>query len=532
LLLNGNLNIAAGEFHAYGGGSNNQRVIVMGNATVSGGSMYAGDYTYTSGYDYEDNPTKIIEFRGNLTHVGGKIGNGLDTVNQSPSSGYKIFKGGQFIFNGSSQQTIQTIGFDKSVAAAAPTIQRFITVKIDNANHVRLINSGSLFDPDSLYMSSGKLIAEDGTLVFPDTMINANQDRYIVTLGTGALKHYNVGGTNASTGYRFHVGTALTSYNPVVLRNDGTIDNFTVNSITPPSSTPSYNYSPAGTPYDPTKVVNVVYGIAEQVPGGSDLRMDLQWNVGSGYFSTNNEASAFSRTASLVIGHYYGGAWSEYAAFAGPPAGTVTGSYYTYRAGFTDFSPFMVGNCGAFLQSACSILPLQKLEFTGRDINGIVRLNWKAYQEESIARYEVERSSDSRMFIAIGSLQAKNGRMDNDYLLDDDKAPAGITYYRLKIYEKDGTTSYSNVVTINRLKVNNIVLFPSPAKDRLSVSYPKAEMGAKLMVYGMNGQKIIEAAVHPGSSIMNINVSSLSKGVYLLRFDNNGQVQTERFMKE
>jgi hypothetical protein len=129
-------------------------------------------------------------------------------------------------------------------------------------------------------------------------------------------------------------------------------------------------------------------------------------------------------------------------------------------------------------------------------------------------------------------LQAKNGRQDNEYLLDDDKAAAGIIYYRLRIIEKDGKISYSHVITINRNKLSSMVLFPNPAKDRLNISYAKAESGARLTVYGMNGQKILEPAIQSGSLMVSLNVSALPKGLYMIRFENNGQVQTERFIKE
>ncbi len=139
-------------------------------------------------------------------------------------------------------------------------------------------------------------------------------------------------------------------------------------------------------------------------------------------------------------------------------------------------------------------LPVQIEAFTATKNNEVVKLDWKVATESSIAEYVVERSADSRNFKMINSLAAKNAP-GTKYSLTDFRPFPGISYYRLRIREENGTIKYSTIASINLSTLSDLKISPSPwAKGQeLFISNPHNE---KLLISFFNekGEKIGEAS--------------------------------------
>ncbi len=164
-----------------------------------------------------------------------------------------------------------------------------------------------LIDVNTILIGTGYLDAGSWTFTYAPT-------NYIKTTGTGGLKR-NVGSTNVT----FPVGTA-TTYNPLVMRNTGTLDKFTVR-VKATFDNP---------PIDANKVVNRQWTIDEEVVGGSNATISLQWNLAE-------EASGFIRNVDLLISRYTGTIWSGRGASL-----SGTNPYIATASGFTELSNFIV----------------------------------------------------------------------------------------------------------------------------------------------------------------------------------------------
>lgn len=80
---------------------------------------------------------------------------------------------------------------------------------------------------------------------------------------------------------------------------------------------------------------------------------------------------------------------------------------------------------------------------------------------------------------------------------------------------------------------NTISLYPNPAKEKLliNVSNNTSIQNAEAIMLDMNGREILRTSIH--SARTELEVSSLSKGVYFVKFVNDsGLVRTLKFMKE
>jgi pectin methylesterase-like acyl-CoA thioesterase len=144
---------------------------------------------------------------------------------------------------------------------------------------------------------------------------------YFITEGAGGLKR--VVGSSPVT---FAVGAAEGSYNPVVLTNSGTADNFTVGVKS------SFDHAPLS----PLQVVSRQWRIAEETPGESVVEAKLGW-------TTDQQAAAFDVSKPVSLMRYNGTGWENTIATV-TGAGTLADPYMATAPGFASFSDFGVTN--------------------------------------------------------------------------------------------------------------------------------------------------------------------------------------------
>ena len=98
-------------------------------------------------------------------------------------------------------------------------------------------------------------------------------------------------------------------------------------------------------------------------------------------------------------------------------------------------------------------LPVSLLYFraqpqpTTADQANRVTLNWATTWERDADRFEIQRSRTLSEFGTIGQIPARGTTETRQlYSFSDDWPDAGITYYRLRQVDTDGTATYSNIV--------------------------------------------------------------------------------------
>jgi hypothetical protein len=182
------------------------------------------------------------------------------------------------------------------------------------------------------------------------------------------------------------------------------------------------------------------------------------------------------------------------------------------------------------LTTNCITSPVTLLSFTAQvNGNNKAALQWSTSAEISFARFAVERSRDGRSYQEIGSRIAAG---DNSQYTFDDILLPGITYYRLRIIDQDGTYSYSQVISLqSNLKDFSLLVSPNPAKDQINIWFPLAKPGAKIELFGINGQLMVSQTVPVGSTQHSINIGSMKAGQYILRYSNEGKTQNTRVQK-
>ncbi len=212
---------------------------------------------------------------------------------------------------------------------------------------------------------------------------------------------------------------------------------------------------------------------------------------------------------------------------------TVSGIYGTYQTGYflefttTSFSAFFIASA-----SAAPVLPLQLLSFNASLTGKEVITQWTTSNEMNTKEFVVERSADGQSFTATGVVAALNRTGENKYNFTDKNPLAGVTYYRLKIVDKDGSYRYSNVVIINSKLAAGVAVFPNPATNTISVSHPQALAGATVELIAVDGKKINTYTVTTNALQTTIDIAGLKTGNYMLVYKNDGKTITARFIKK
>jgi hypothetical protein len=185
------------------------------------------------------------------------------------------------------------------------------------------------------------------------------------------------------------------------------------------------------------------------------------------------------------------------------------------------------GFSGFILQSQLSILPLTLQSFTASATDGMVMLVWKTGSETNTQKFEVEKSFDRRSFSSIGSVQAAGNSIGVQSYSFPDGTSTRTAYYRLKMYDRDGSYTFSNVAEVKSTTTLSLSLYPNPAKDVLYLKNT-ADQSSEIVIYDITGR--IAQTVKPRPTVdgrIRIDISGLTKGTYFLKSDN----KLERFVK-
>jgi choice-of-anchor B domain-containing protein len=103
------------------------------------------------------------------------------------------------------------------------------------------------------------------------------------------------------------------------------------------------------------------------------------------------------------------------------------------------------------LELAGAPVPVELINWYGSVEKGFNLLHWNTATENNTDFFEVERSRDGLEFSVIGTVAATGTSAQVvDYQLRDETAPAGGSYYRLRMVDQDGSYEYSEIIHLYR----------------------------------------------------------------------------------
>lgn len=176
-----------------------------------------------------------------------------------------------------------------------------------------------------------------------------------------------------------------------------------------------------------------------------------------------------------------------------------------------------------------SPLPVELLSFTAEPAEEVVRLRWSTATEQDNDHFALDRSADGETFIEVLRVPgAGNSQHELVYSAADEQPLSGVSYYRLRQVDTDGTTTLGPTVAVTRDAARTLMLHPNPVHDRFVLE--GVEPGGLLEILTPAGEHISSGRLAGPS----VPVGFLAPGFYLVRHTDpvTRMQRTARFVRE
>lgn len=192
------------------------------------------------------------------------------------------------------------------------------------------------------------------------------------------------------------------------------------------------------------------------------------------------------------------------------------------------------------INASATVLPVRLVNFRATLQKESVKLNWTTATEINSDNFVIQRSVDGIHFSDIGTVEAAgNSSIEKSYTYNDEEylsAGADILFYRLKLNDKDGKSSYSEVQSVKLNEPSTILkVYPNPVHDQLNIIFSTASAeAAALKIMDNYGRQVYQQkyTATNASRMQSVNVSVFAKGTYFIQLITRSETKTTKFVKE
>lgn len=184
------------------------------------------------------------------------------------------------------------------------------------------------------------------------------------------------------------------------------------------------------------------------------------------------------------------------------------------------------GNLETFVQTyvsagACVVytyasgaLPVTLTSFKAQARENASALEWKTTSETNSDRFEIERSSTGQKWEKLGTVKAaKESSVLSAYSFVDASPLRGQNLYRLKMIDSDETFAFSRIVSLNFKNKSELIVYPNPASEKITVKSAPEEEIAKIEIYDRSGKLMARSKENSNS----IDILNLNSGIYSVK---------------
>jgi hypothetical protein len=421
-----------------------------------------------------------------------------------------VFVSGELNVGGtcSGSSVIQLNGNSKQKITGGGSVAH---ITVNNTSDVEL--SDDLIITGALTLTEGDIELGDNDILLKGTTTHGNSNSYLKINGSGRVK-----AVVGSSPIVFPVGR--NPYLPVVI-DDGGGAEYSVGVVDKVFANPESESTELT-----SEAVSETWHIQ-----ASESKTNVSITIG---WDPSQEMTSFGRSYCFV-GHWEEGVSSAWSPLA-YSAATGDGPY---------FKSFVLSSMSANryffgIGSGSSALPVEFIYFAVAPVQGKASLTWGTATEKNNDYFEIQRSADGVVWEPITQVNGFGNSINPiDYQAYDDRPLPGMSYYRLKQVDFDGTTDYSSVEQLNmdgaagRIGIEST--YPNPFSDQLAVRCQVPGAGLVLAELVSPAGSTVwqqEYEVFEGSQdIQLVGLSALQPGYYVLRLIQSGAVVTTKVLK-
>jgi Peptidase family C25 len=145
-------------------------------------------------------------------------------------------------------------------------------------------------------------------------------------------------------------------------------------------------------------------------------------------------------------------------------------------------------------------------------------ISWETENEVDFDGFDVEKSFDSNKFVKIGHVKGSGSANEQNYYSFDDLFPnEGVNYYRLKMIDLDGKTSYSKIVSTKfEVLENSLKVSGNPVINNQFNFHLNNFLNNTAQLTDLRGNKISIETSNQGENNYIVTIKkSIPKGVYV-----------------
>jgi len=319
--------------------------------------------------------------------------------------------------------------------------------------------------------------------------------------------------------FTFPIGSG-TAYRPATLKglSASATDQFSAQYF---GTDPDPTYSDASKQGTIDHISSCEYWIINQTNGSPQATVELSWDA--------PESCGVTDLSELVVCKWNGFQWRNRG--NGGTTGTTTSGSVESSAIVTSFSPFTIGST-----TANNPLPIELLSFDGRYNGESVDLEWTTQTEINNDYFTIERSANGKEFYPISEVEGAGNSVEAlRYAIQDLEPIEGVSYYRLKQTDYDGTYTYSEMVAIEIIRdhKNFKIDFIHSAETQVNVFIDGGEAYlTSLEVYDVTGRLVYSKALAGNQNVRNVPIPghNLSQGIFYVRISDGQKAETAKFV--
>lgn len=217
--------------------------------------------------------------------------------------------------------------------------------------------------------------------------------------------------------------------------------------------------------------------------------------------------------------------------------GLTVGNNYVFCYTFTVPTTCTHSQHCPFFVGATVPLPVELVSFQANKAGDQrIRTEWITASETNNDYFTIEKTLDGIHFEEVGRVRsAGNSTHLNHYALEDTNPYSGVSYYRLKQTDVDGSETYSNMVSVHNFEMlDQLHIVPNPVEKNGTLNFSASEGGIMAIeIRDVTGSKIVETSVsiQKGENSILLQTQNLQHGVYLVTVEYGREKQTLRFTK-
>ena len=169
-------------------------------------------------------------------------------------------------------------------------------------------------------------------------------------------------------------------------------------------------------------------------------------------------------------------------------------------------------------------LPVELMEFSALPQKNTVSLTWATASELNNDFFTIERSANGKNFEPYAYMTgAGNSVSALRYSLTDSSPLEGVSYYRLKQTDFDGSATYSNIQSVRFSEQLDISVYPNPANHECILT-GKNILTSEIQLFDALGKEVSLSTRNDDESIK-VETQFLTSGIYFLQVTRNQEQQ-------